>query len=255
MRILCVGDVHNKPEIFKKALQIADKESCDKVLLMGDYLDDFGDTPETTFDTINELNKTLEDPRVIALIGNHELSYLEDQRCPGWSSAKRFLVDTYLPRRKLALSYQESNWLFTHAGLTGRWWKYANRLNITPGNKQEPTYVQQEHGESYSEWLNRYWDTYPGIYKSIGKERGGFGIGSPLWADWDELTKHNIPGINQVVGHTPGDSVRHKDHNGDQLFCVDVWSNGGPGGFLLWEDGDVTVLDSTGAHVAQAARA
>ena len=252
-KILVVGDVHNKPEIFKKALQIADKESCDKVLLMGDYLDDFGDTPETTFNTIMALRETLEDPRVIALIGNHELSYLEDQRCSGWTAAKKFLVDEYVERSKLTLSYQESNWLFTHAGLTERWWKYANRLNITPGNKQDPTYIQQEAGETYSSWLNRYWERYPGIYKSVGKERGGFGIGSPLWADWHELIHHNMPGINQVVGHTSGNVIEEKEHNGDRLICVDIWSNDGPGGFLLWEDGKTTMLDSTGSSVVQAA--
>lgn len=121
-KILVVGDVHNKPQIFDMALEVADRHKVDKILLMGDYLDDFDDTPESTFETLIALNQVMEDPRVIALVGNHELSYLEDQRCSGWKASTKFLVDAYLSRRKLALSYQESNWLFTHAGLTGQWY-------------------------------------------------------------------------------------------------------------------------------------
>lgn len=254
-KILVVGDVHNKPHILYQALTVADEHEVDKIIFIGDYFDDFNDTVDDVLETALSLNEVMKDPRVIALIGNHELSYIEDQRCSGWSEGKRHVIESTLHKYKLSLSYQEGNWLFTHAGLTRKWMKYAERLNITMHNKLDPEYVMKESNETYADWLNRFWEKYPGIYKSMGRERGGYGIGSPLWADIEELVRDNLPGINQVVGHTPMDEVTGFQKGKDKIIAIDVWSNGGPGGFLLWEDGEIRQLDSTGSLHSQATSA
>lgn len=255
MKILCVGDVHNRAEVLVKSLILADQHKVDKVILMGDYVDDWEDSSDDTKVVLGVLNEVIEDPRVIALLGNHELSYLEDQRCGGWSASKAIVFNKMFQRSKFSLSYQYENWLFSHAGLLERWRKYANRLNIETDRTNDPVYIQQGKDETYASWLERLWIEYPGIYKSIGPGRGGFGIGSPLWADWEELLENPVDEINQVVGHTPGRDIRVEQVNGNTYVNVDVWSNGGPGGFLLWEDGELTFLDSTGSVEDQAASA
>ena len=38
--------------------------------------------------------------------------------------------------------------------------------------------------------------------------------------DWDELVP--IPGLNQLVGHTPAQSVRHKKTTTSRNICLDT---------------------------------
>ena len=38
--------------------------------------------------------------------------------------------------------------------------------------------------------------------------------------DWNSLVP--IPGIHQIVGHTPGNSVRNKVITGSRNYCLDV---------------------------------
>ena len=45
-------------------------------------------------------------------------------------------------------------------------------------------------------------------------------IGGICWMDWDELVP--IPGLNQLVGHTPDKSVRHKNTTTSRNICLDT---------------------------------
>jgi hypothetical protein len=45
-------------------------------------------------------------------------------------------------------------------------------------------------------------------------------IGGICWMDWDELVP--IPGLNQLVGHTPDKSVRHKNTPTSRNICLDT---------------------------------
>ena len=54
-----------------------------------------------------------------------------------------------------------------------------------------------------------------------GDDRGGAQyFGGPLWMNWGNLMP--ISGINQVVGHTPGDKVRKKITRKSRNYCLDV---------------------------------
>jgi len=55
--------------------------------------------------------------------------------------------------------------------------------------------------------------------------------------DWDTLIP--IPGINQVVGHTPGNIVRKKMTPKSRNYCLDV-GNGSVAAILL--DGKLKIL-------------
>src|ERR1019366_7343651 len=45
-------------------------------------------------------------------------------------------------------------------------------------------------------------------------------IGGINWMDWEELIP--IPGLNQLVGHTPAQSVRHKKTPTSRNICLDT---------------------------------
>jgi hypothetical protein len=45
-------------------------------------------------------------------------------------------------------------------------------------------------------------------------------IGGINWMDWDELVP--IPGLNQLVGHTPDKSVRHRNTPTSRNICLDT---------------------------------
>lgn len=252
MKIFICGDIHEKHELIDKAIELSKKHGCDHTIFLGDYLDDFDTSDEDLFQTVLKINEVARYDNVTALLGNHELSYLEDQRCPGYNPTAALLMGEYFNRGSFKIAYQVDDWLITHAGLTQAWSRYAQRLNITP-NSKHPTYVTREKGENYADWLNRLWETYPGIFKSIGKERGGYGIGSPLWADFDELSIDAIEGVNQIVGHTPtiAPDINWSERR-SKLINLDVWSNQGSGGFAIFEDGEITLLDSTGSVIDQA---
>src|ERR1039457_2099753 len=55
----------------------------------------------------------------------------------------------------------------------------------------------------------------PGVSRSGGQRIGGI-----CWMDWDELVP--IPGLNQLVGHTPDKSVRHKKAPTSRNICLDT---------------------------------
>jgi hypothetical protein len=75
----------------------------------------------------------------------------------------------------------------------------------------------------------------------MGMDRGGSQhIGGPLWMDWCNLVP--IPGINQVVGHTPDVCVREKLKPKSRNYCLDV-GNGRVAAIL--EDGELEILNWT----------
>jgi hypothetical protein len=61
----------------------------------------------------------------------------------------------------------------------------------------------------------------PHVLLGRGASRSGHQkIGGINWMDWDELVP--IPGLNQLVGHTPAQSVRHKKTPTSRNVCLDT---------------------------------
>jgi len=60
-------------------------------------------------------------------------------------------------------------------------------------------------------------------------------IGGINWLDWDELVP--IPGLNQLVGHTPSQSVRHKNTPTSQNICLDTNLRH----YAVFEDGQLEI--------------
>ena len=72
-----------------------------------------------------------------------------------------------------------------------------------------------------------------------GEDRDGVQrIGGPLWMDWDNLMP--IPGLNQIVGHTPDSAVRKKITRKSRNYCLDV---GNAAVAAILENGKLKILN------------
>ena len=108
--------------------------------------------------------------------------------------------------KRFRLAHAEQGWLLSHAGFHPVWIK-------------EPTVerVLQRCDLAVQRAKRHVVDPILGA----GEDRGGLQrIGGPLWMGWDNFMP--ISGVNQIVGHTPGDEVRKKITRKSRNYCLDV---------------------------------
>ena len=202
--ILAVGDLHGKIEIAEELLQDRDQ----RIIFIGDFLDSFDrtiDDQQALLELVLDAVQSREN--VSALIGNHELSYLEPHyRASGfnWVLASNLGEKNLgLMQKHLDLWIEDEGFLFSHAGMSLRW--------IPEQERVEPM-----------EYLATA--TLPMIYQ-IGYARGGnYPCGGLLWCDYYEEFAP-VPGVKQVFGHTArteSDSgIRTEDNENYCIDCLD----------------------------------
>lgn len=248
MKILCVGDIHAKPWIVHAVEML--KDDYDRIIFLGDYVDDWGVPPELSYDALKSVcdfyhqNKF----KVVLIRGNHDFSEYYGYRkkefmCSGFNFGVHNECQSLYEKNwdnMLTVNIihndpdsSEGNYWISHAGITSGW--------------------DKEWGE--------YWDSLAFDQKSrsslldteellsqVGSARGGGSLNpSPIWADERELKASPKPFVNQIVGHTPVKTVTcHEFKNGDgsknKLFFCDTfstYSNGMPYG-----DGSCLSLDT-----------
>lgn len=218
MKTAVIGDLHLKEYI---AEQIIEKESPDKVIFMGDYFDDFNDTVEMNKITAEWLKKSLEDPKRIHLMGNHDFHYVpvssKNQRmvyCSGYSHAKNQAINNVLSKHdweKLKYIHEEQGWWLSHAGVTSFWFEHPVK-GITL------EHVTQRIEKELDQYLI---GEFPGCIFAADRYRGGsYPSGGILFNDWRNLDI--IRNINQIVGHTPNRTIQHKTSDHGEIYCVDA---------------------------------
>lgn len=118
----------------------------------------------------------------------------------------------------------ENTWLISHAGFHPSW-----LVGTTPA--EIPT-----TGASALRRAAR------GVFNPLlgmGANRFGLqSVGGPLWMDWSSLVP--VPGINQIVGHTPGGAVREKITPESKNYCLDV--RNGEAAAIIDDQGEIKVL-------------
>lgn len=237
MRYLIVGDIHCKYSILDV---IEDKiDNYDKVIFLGDYVDDWLASPEASFNTLEKLLRLWQTypSKIILLLGNHDCSYLfgEKFRCSGYnpeteSYVKDLYKTTFDGESPLHISYADGNYLFTHAGVTRHFWNDMLALiqKHYPGIVPYGTLAEQiSQALNHALELGKS-DQHDRLFQmltQVGSTRGGFGTPSPLWADKRELEEDHISGINQVVGHTPVRTVTLTNLGKNKLFFCDTHSS------------------------------
>ncbi len=221
--ILVCGDLHAKYHILEKVKEKA--KLFDKVVFLGDYVDDWNTPPEVSYNLLNSLLewKNSEPDKIVLLWGNHDLSeYLKNEYlCSGFNLRTSYLTHNLYSENedKFQVAYGYGPLLFTHAGVTEGWLKniyknyggillgdlFADLLNHKCNIKNRPSVQSDIFHEDELSWS--------------GIARGGSKAPSPIWADKSELEEDSLTNpIFQIVGHTPVETITIDDKK-NLVFC------------------------------------
>ena len=192
MKTLIIPDVHHKTNIVDAIVAL---ESPDHVICLGDYFDDFHDSPEQSILTAKWLKARLSDGWTM-LLGNHDLPYAYDAFCPnipnpfrcsGYSIEKSRAVNSVFPQAgwlSLPAYHKLDRYILSHAGIHP---SFAYVLSLDPIEFLRSTLI----GGVYSNALS-----------AVSRKRGGHHpTGGILWLDYSEFIPS--PNLNQIFGHSP----------------------------------------------------
>lgn len=213
MLTLLIPDLHHRTEF---ADTIAARELAERIVVLGDCLDDFHDGPLDAERTARWMRRRLEDQWEL-LLGNHDLPYgfwHEQHWCPGYSRPKAVAVKRQMTRefwRRTRLWTWVGPWLVSHAGL------HPSFIPPVGTGRSTRDALDVLHAE-VTDLLHRG-ETHPLL--QAGRSRGFENPhGGVLWMDWEELAP--VDGLHQVVGHTPSPAVRLKGGPLSHNVCLDV---------------------------------
>ena len=213
--ILIIPDIHND---YLKAEEIIKKQNPDKIIFLGDYFDDFDDTVQDVINTAKWLKKSLKQENRIHLIGNHDLSYMTDNpnlKCTGYRTDKHKVIKKQsIDWSKLLMHYFiDDKWLCTHAGVSNDFLKQQRT--------KKTDLIQKVLNFSKKDLENIDDENYIHPFFQVGFSRGGSNVvGGPLWCGYDEFV--DVPGVNQIFGHTPDYVVRHRKTKNSEHYCIDT---------------------------------
>ena len=217
VKTLVIPDLHCRHHRVEEIIAAVDPKTT---VFLGDYFDQFHDTPEDNANTAAWLHQSIRTPGRIHLLGNHDLGYAYDQerlQVPkhGWSRDKFHAINQHMTDLDWAMMNVfftgEKEFILSHAGL--------QISHIPPMTDLEnlPTWIKEQEQEFF-EAMQRGLDHW---FLNRGVKRGGRqNFGGPFWADFKE--HQAVPGWHQLIGHTPGRTVRVSgDHDGS-VTCIDT---------------------------------
>jgi len=195
MKTVLIGDIHGR-DIWKS---IVDKETPDRVVFVGDYLDSFDITPSIQIHNLKEIFefKKTSNIEVVTLIGNHDYHYMMvGETYSGYRPQIQFNVYDILKENisDLKIAYSFDKYLCTHAGVSSIF------MNNTFGDDWDV--------ESIVEKLNTTFQYKPLTFKFSGWSPYGDDVTqSPIWIRPTSLLfsnkKHPIKKRwIQIFGHT-----------------------------------------------------
>jgi hypothetical protein len=210
VRTLVVPDVHEQISRLRKILTLFGPPLVDRVVFLGDLFDSF--ESGRTEAMVEWFRDAVHEQRYRWCIGNHDLHYMTPYcrgfECSGYTEWKdvaiNHRVDVAHWRSVARLSIPVGRYLLSHAGY-------------------HPTMVKYREVEGPALRL-AYADNPKKIIPpvlSFSGRRESFGLtsgdpGGPTWMDWADF--EDIPGLPQIVGHTPDTTVRQKGES----FCLDT---------------------------------
>lgn len=219
MRIICFGDIHGR-KVWK---EIVDKEidNTDLFIFLGDYF--------TSREGISEHEQILnfidiiafkqEHPdKVYLLRGNHDMEAIGYY----WAECRPAFYNTWASdNRDLILNntqwlVQIDNIVFSHAGITQRWWKDMQK------KFPELTCFEDINNIEPCEMF--------GFIASKMSDYTGISPTQPLtWVRPSCLCEYGFPEITYVVGHSPQVSISNykndliEKHNLREFAKCDIW--------------------------------
>jgi predicted phosphodiesterase len=265
MRTLLLSDIHHR---HARAQRIIESVPHDKVVLLGDYFDQYQDKESDAQATAEWLRDfVIPNKKIVPLLGNHDVPYFYNHnphfRCSGFSFGKSIVINNVLTdehKENFKFYHIDQGFVLIHAGVTNPRWKemaskfeeskYATKLEFFDA-------VLSYFVENGIKSAKLGYDV--GLFNA-GWDRGGIERhGGINWVDWRNFAPIN--GINQIVGHTihrvpeilvqrEGGAISvksvidyyKKPYNGNVLsvsYALDTSSNH----YIVIEDGVVKVYD------------
>ena len=129
MKVLVMGDCHLKPWMFKRAEELMEEYEIEVLVFIGDLVDDWKKqySIETYIDTMDVAIAFFKHyPKSIYIIGNHDISYLWQQRETGYSPiAGKTVIEKFKELSNILSQNNQpvfikslDNCIFCHGGLT-----------------------------------------------------------------------------------------------------------------------------------------
>lgn len=233
-KVLVIPDVHLKVEVIERGLELAKKYRADTIVMLGDYFDDWHSIDRDYDDMLIYIRNVLRNnPNIIPLFGNHELSYM-GYPCSGHNhNLNQKLYDYLYPNYRFLFGVAIDGIFYSHAGVCTQWLKENNLIT------QNDLRLRLPH-KAGATLLETIFDKIPNmeVFSHVGPARGGSRTPSPLWADLTELIADPAP-VKQVVGHTP---VKQIEKIG-KVWFTDCHSNYNESDeYLLVNDGEPEVV-------------
>jgi len=239
-RILSIGDLHGRDywkiacfgsrlayEQWRNDCENPDADiskypiiNYDHVVFIGDYLDSFNIPVIDIKRNLEEIiHFKLKFPdKIILLLGNHEVSYKNNMHCAGFQAAMKWdyvkLLETKYKKESIfQVAFQYKDWLWSHAGITMGF--YENIIKPLSNPKKTRFWAFYQDCKDMAEVLNfMYKSNNEDIFKSTHVRGGWSRVPGPFWADKSELNHKPALGLNQIVGHTPGDLIKQSEFGG-----------------------------------------
>jgi predicted MPP superfamily phosphohydrolase len=204
MRLIAIPDIHGSTH-WKKVL----KGNYDRIVFLGDYVDSWVNKWPEQMDNLLEIIQFKKDnpDKVKLLWGNHDTSYLLDERCSGFQPEHAIdLHEVFANNKNLfEVIYTYQNYLFAHGGVSSKWMKCAGIKKV--------------------EEINDLFHMFPNYFRWVGPDGYGNNLNEgPLWIRPRSLGQVAVKGYIQVVGHTEmGDVTYFNSINGkEQIIGVDT---------------------------------
>lgn len=246
MKTIMVGDTHLKQRailpLVDDAVRLAQAQ---RVVFLGDYTDEWGSSDLEATDALGFLAEWVGQRRsegldVTLLLGNHDFQYLLREEGAGTHTRIMGRIRETLLSLGPVMATEVDGWLATHAGLTASWCAYFLEDPL-PANAVEAAETLNDLYADEGTW---------GVLASCGAARGGMWYPGPLWADASELSVDHVPGIPQIVGHTPMATCTRISEPDPVIWACDTFSRTrrgyaiGDWSLLIVEDGVARPMES-----------
>ncbi len=217
-RIIIIPDIHYRLTVVNSILD-REYQRATKIIFLGDYFDTQDHSHEMAAVMAFWLKGVTADKKCLCLLGNHDMQYLYPKNThfsvKGYDPAIAHIVSSIITPediKRFALHYFHKTWLFSHAGI-------------------HPGFLSHRHGSLRSQARTLEREAFltaagGGItdFLEAGQARRGMApYGGVTWLDFEDefLPVH---GINQVVGHTRGTTVRCIQVASSRNYCLDAMS-------------------------------